>query len=124
MQQRLFYCIVLLYTLCTACAPYTKSDLAGNWQAVSLSEAGDSLAVDLSAIHFSFTNAGYYEFSSTLNYQESGAYRLDGVYLYSTDTLVKPLREKAVEIVLLRNDWLVLKMKELGKERLVVLENQ
>ncbi|PSR14887.1 MAG: hypothetical protein DA408_05475 [Bacteroidetes bacterium] len=116
--------LLLLYLLGTACAPYTKSDLAGKWQVLSLTEDGDSLAVDLALINFQFSEDGYYHFNSTLNYEESGTYRLNGPFLYSTDTLDSPHREKAVKIVLLRNDSLVLKMEEMGRERLVVLRRE
>ena len=116
--------LAVLLLLGVSCSPYTKSDLAGKWQAVSLMEDGDTLAVDLAVINFQFTEAGYYHFNSTLNYEESGTYRLNGPYLYSTDTLDAPYREKAVKIVLLRNDSLLLKMEEMGKERMVLLKRE
>ncbi|MGH1437699.1 MAG: hypothetical protein ACRBG0_24900 [Lewinella sp.] len=107
-----------------ACDPYAESDLAGNWEAIRITEEGDSLAVDLSGIRFEFTNNGRYYFHSTLNYEEAGTYRLDGPYLFSTDTTQEISREKAVEIVLLNTDSLQLRMQELGKERVMLLKKE
>jgi hypothetical protein len=118
--------LMLLFVLLlfNACAPYAPSDLAGKWKAVELSEEGDSLKVDASNVYFRFLESGRYEYYSTLNYHESGMYKLDGKYLLSTDTTRSDQAEKAVEIVKLVNDSLVLKMKEQGKERLMVLIKQ
>ena len=113
-----------LVLCCLACEKYANADIAGEWRALSLTEAGDSLAVDLSAIRFTFTEDGRYQFKSTLDYKEAGQFRLDGPYLFSTDTLQPPLREKAVEITYLSADTLELRMKELGKERLMLLERE
>lgn len=109
---------------CLACDKYANSDIAGDWEAIELTEAGDSLGVDLSSIGFTFSEDGQYHFRSTLEYEEAGSFRLDGPYLFSTDTLQPPLREKAVEIVHLTSDTLQLRMKELGKERLLVLKRK
>lgn len=122
MKNMLFAGMLLLS--CLACDKYANADLAGNWEVVSLTEAGDSLALDLSAIRFQFTEDGYYQFHSTLDYREAGTYRMDGPYLFSTDTLQPPLREKAVEITYLSADTLSLRMKEMGKERLMILEKE
>jgi hypothetical protein len=112
----------LLLALCllTACAPYATTDLAGKWRAVELSEEGDSLLVDANDVRFQFLESGRYEYYSTLNYHESGKFKLDGKYLLSTDTTRSDQIEKAVEIVKLANDSLVIKMNEKGKERIAV----
>ncbi|MEL6971086.1 MAG: hypothetical protein AAFZ63_02420 [Bacteroidota bacterium] len=122
MKNVLLTCV--LAVLAFACDQYTNIDIAGNWEVVELTEAGDSLAVDLTTIGFHFSEDGQYEFQSTLDYREAGTYRLDGPYLFSTDTLKPPLREKAVEITYLSLDTLHLRMKELGKERLMVLQRK
>ena len=116
-----FTAVLLLFCTCEA---YEKSELSGNWQAVNLTEEGDSLAVDLSDIRFEFRDDGRYYFHSTLNYEEAGTYRLDGPYLFSTDTLKSLSREKAVEIMLLNADSLQLRMQELGKERIMLLKRE
>lgn len=119
--MRSAFAFLVLLLAFYACNSYDNPDLAGNWQAVSLTEEGDSLAVDLSSIRFDFKNDGRYYFHSTLNYEEAGTYRLDGPYLFSTDTLQSVAREKAVEIILLNEDSLQLRMQELGKERIMLL---
>ncbi len=122
MKKVLLLSVLIVSAL--ACDQYANADIAGNWEVVELTEVGDSLAVDLSAIEFRFSEDGVYEFTSTLDYREAGTYRLDGPYLFSTDTLQPPLREKAVEITYLSPDTLRLRMKELGKERLMVLQKK
>lgn len=109
-----------LFTI-TACGPYATDDLVGEWQAVGLSEEGDSLKVDASDVRFSFSASGRYQYFSPLNYHESGLYNIEGKYLLWTDTTRSEQAEKAVEIVKLINDSLVIKMNNEGKERLMVL---
>lgn len=122
-MKRLLMASILVFG-CLACDKYANSDIAGNWEAIELTEAGDSLEVDLASIGFSFSEDGQYHFSSTLEYEEAGTFRLDGPYLFSTDTLKLPLREKAVEIIQLNSDTLALRMKEMGKERHLVLRRK
>ncbi len=120
--MRIALAVLLLSLAFFACDPYADTDLAGSWEAIEITEEGDSLAVDLSGIRFEFTKDGRYYFHSTLNYEEAGTYRLDGPYLFSTDTTQEVSREKAVEIVLLNTDSLQLRMQELGKERIMLLK--
>ena len=110
-----------LLLLAAACAPYSPSDLAGDWDCVSLTETGDSLPVELDAIHFTFDAGGRYAFSSTLKYREEGAFKIRESYLYTLDELATDAREKAVEITRLSRDTLILRMREQGKERIMVL---
>ena len=79
------------------------------------------MAIDPKVIRFSFKDRDSYAFYSTLNYQESGTFYLDGRLLYTIDTLNKASTEKSVEIMLLTRDSLHLRMMEEGKERLVKL---
>lgn len=111
-----------LLILAAACAPYSPSDLAGSWDCVSLTETGDSLPVDVGVIHFTFDGEGRYAFHSTLNYREEGAFKIRESYLYTLDELAAGAREKAVEITRLSRDTLILRMREQGKERIMVLE--
>jgi hypothetical protein len=104
-----------------ACEPYAAADLAGAWQAVSLTEEGDSLSVNLADIGFTFEAEGGYTFRSTLKYREAGTFRLDGPYLFSTDTTTQLPQEKAVKILHLNTDSLQLEMQEMGKTRILWL---
>ena len=115
---------ILLVTGLVACQPYSTSDLAGTWQAVGLTDSADSLEIDLSEVRFTFDADGGYTFVSTLNYREAGSYRLDGPYLFTTDTLHSLSREKAVEIQQLANDSLVILMNEAGRDRVLTLLKQ
>lgn len=116
-----FLTLFLVCLLAAGCALHDEADLAGNWQTVSITEEGDSLAVDLNNINFRFTDKGRYTYNSTLEYHESGRYHIDGKYLLSIDTTQAGQTEKAVEIMQLANDSLILRMKDQEKERLLVL---
>ncbi|RME96631.1 MAG: hypothetical protein D6772_11685 [Bacteroidetes bacterium] len=116
--------ILFLLGSLLSCGPYSKEDLAGEWQAISLIEEGDSLAVNLADIGFTFTPDGGYTFRSTLNYVEAGTYRLDGPFLFSTDTTRPVQQEKAVKIISLTPDSLQLQMQEKGKTRILWLSKQ
>lgn len=104
-----------------ACQSMDDSLLHGAWQADELLEEDKAVAVDTDEIIFEFKADNTYSFSSTLNYREAGAYALDGRLLYTTDTLNETSDEKAVEVVLLTQDSLHLRMQENGKERLLKL---
>lgn len=115
--------LVLVCTLLLAgCAQYSASDLVGNWEAISLTEEGDSLQVNLAEIGFEFNEQGGYNFSSTLNYEEAGTFRIDGPFLYSIDTTSSLGREKAVKIETLNLDTLTIRMREGSKDRLLTLQ--
>ena len=122
--MRIFGAFLLVGLLLAACDAYDTAELSGRWRAVSLTEEGDSLAIDPTLIRFDFRNDGRYHFQSTLNYEEAGTYRLDGPYLFSTDTTQSLVREKAVEILLLNADSLQLRMQELGRERIMLLRRE
>jgi hypothetical protein len=116
--------VLILSIILWGCQPYSSADLAGRWQATHLMEEGDSIAIDLSEVHFTFDEEGGYTFVSTLAYSEAGAYRLDGPYLFTTDTLHAPVEEKAVEIKQLANDSLILLMNDKGRDRVLTLRKE
>jgi len=97
-----------------------KEDLYGTWQAVALTEEGESLQVNLEEIQLSF-NKQYYEFHSTLNYKEAGHFQVQSNLLLTKDTLKNSLLEKSVEITKFQNDSLFVRMNEQGRERRLVL---
>ena len=118
--RREYLLISLLFVGWIACQPVKTEDLRGQWQAVELTEEGDSLAVNLEEITLAFSDLGY-TFSSTLNYQEAGTYQLDQNLLTTTDSLNGTAGEKTVEIARLQNDSLFIRMNEAGKERRLVM---
>lgn len=104
-----------------SCATIKDQLLLGEWQATELLEEGKPLEIDVQEINLNF-EGNTYTFSSTLNYKEAGSYFVDDSYLFTTDTVNLASTEKAVEIVTLTNDTLILKMNDLGKERLLKLQ--
>ena len=105
--------------LAMGCAPVQEDLIKGSWKGVAILEDGAPLEVDPTVINMSFGDDHSYTYSSTLNYRESGTYYVDSKYLYTTDTLNQATTEKAVEIMGLTTDSLILKMNEEGRERLL-----
>jgi hypothetical protein len=102
-----------------SCGPIQKRNLLGKWKGVSMTEEGDSLAIDPTLIRFEFMPKGKYAYQGTLNYAEAGDFYLDAFLLYTEDTTREDSREKAVEVQLLDKDSLHLRMIEKGKERIL-----
>lgn len=122
--MRLIISILIIPFFLLSCQPHSTNEFVGNWNAIELSEEGDSLAVDLKEINFEFLANGRYSFNSTLKYHEAGTFRLDGPFLLSTDTTRNPAKEKAVEIIQMSGDTLMLLMQELDKSRVMVLRKK
>ncbi|MCB0564006.1 MAG: hypothetical protein KDD01_06480 [Phaeodactylibacter sp.] len=118
-----FKAYLFLLLLLAACSPVDKSLIKGQWAGIAVIEEGSPINIDPKEIKISFEDKGYI-YSSTLNYKEAGVYYIDSKYLYTTDTLNQASTEKAVEIVKLTADSLVLKMNEAGKERFLIMEKQ
>ncbi|RMD96740.1 MAG: hypothetical protein D6816_18480 [Bacteroidetes bacterium] len=104
-----------------ACQPSQEQLLCGKWQAFETLENGMPLKVDHSEIGFEFNDKGFYQFTSTLGYRESGRFSIKGDMLYTLDTVNKASSEKAVQIEMLTCDSLYLKMDANGSERIVKL---
>ncbi len=119
MKKILVYLSVLA---ATACSTHEKEDIQGTWEGIAVLEDETPMAIDPSEIRISFGDKNNYAYSSTLNYKEAGTYYLDGKYLYTTDTLNMASTEKAVEIVKLVEDSLVLKMNDGGRSRILQLK--
>lgn len=119
MKHKFKACFFLLL-FATGCAPVDESLIHGEWAGIAVMEEGSPVNVDPTVIRMAFKGKGY-AYSSTLNYKEAGMYHIDAKYLYTTDTINQASTEKAVEIVKLTVDSLVLKMNEDGKERFLVM---
>lgn len=119
-----FLTIIGLLVCAIACTSNSLKPelLDGQWQGVLMEEAGDSLAIDPSAIGFTFDQETKgYTFKSTLNYQEAGTFYLQTKYLFTIDTLNQASREKSVEVLKLTKDSLILRMMNNGQEQLLKL---
>ncbi len=114
---------IFIFVLLIACKAITKKQLEGKWVAVQLTEEGDTLKVNLEEITLDFEKNAY-QFTSTLNYRESGVYRLKDYLLYTQDTLKENAVEKIVEITKINTDSLFIRMNESGKERLLVMKRE
>lgn len=117
------WCFVVFCLLLTACQSGNDTSLLyGKWEGALLTEEGDSVMVNPAEIKFEFQPDGRYSYASTLNYKEAGTFRLQQVYLYTTDTTGSAPDEKAVEIELLTNDSLVMRMiREEQEQRLTLI---
>ena len=120
MQKLHYFCFLFLFFL-ISCAKYSNSDIKGNWEAAEVLEEGQPLDIDNSEVKFHFSEDGYYNFQSTLNYEESGTFEIKKELLFTKDTLNTNSEEKAVRIDLLNADSLYLEMNDDGKKRLVKL---
>ncbi|MCB0546444.1 MAG: hypothetical protein KDD19_02595 [Phaeodactylibacter sp.] len=109
-----------LFLLFTACSPVDESLINGEWAGIAVIEEGSPVNVDPTVIKMSFKDKGY-TYASTLNYKEAGTYHIDSKFLYTTDTINQASTEKAVEIVKLTVDSIVLKMNEDGRERFLIM---
>ncbi|MEL7124087.1 MAG: hypothetical protein AAFO07_31920 [Bacteroidota bacterium] len=104
-----------------SCSKEDNSYLYGKWQAIELQEDGQVIDVPLDEISFSFDEKGIYTFTSTLNYREAGNFVIETPYLYTIDTLNNASTEKTVELIKKSVDTIVIKMEQVGKERLLRL---
>lgn len=105
-----------------SCTSIEKERIQGQWQGVSITENGKALEIDPGQIKLNFLPSEKYTYHSTLNYREAGSYHMDKKYLYTTDTLNLASSQKAVEILLLDEDSLHLKMMENHQERVLKME--
>ena len=113
--------LIISTYLFSACeVPMKKETLYGTWQAVAVTEEGDSLALNPAEIKLSFAE-NKYEFMSTLNYKEAGTYQLQSNLLLTKDTTRNNLLEKGVEITKITTDSLFIRMNEQGRERKMIL---
>lgn len=118
-QKHLPLILLAIILMAGACKKYEEDLLSGTWSGSAILEDQHPLGIEPSDIKLTLQPNGNYRYESTLNYQEAGTYYLDQQYLYTMDTLNQASTEKAVEIVLLTQDSLHIRMNEAGKERLL-----
>ena len=118
-----FLLFFLLVTFLFACGPaYSPEELSGDWTGLRFTQEGDSVPIDPAQLRFRFDETGEYTFNGTLRYEESGNYRLERDLLYTKDASRDTSMEKAVKILQLDPDTLVLKMNAAGREQLLTLK--
>jgi len=107
------YWLFLIIALLSACkSGYQEEQLHGSWKGVSVTEEGTPLAVDPGLIQLEFMPGNYYTYKSTLEYQEAGTYHVEANYLYTKDTLNQASTEKAVELLQVTDDSLLIRTIE------------
>lgn len=118
MRCLLFLFLVFLIASCEL----KVSQLSGSWQAVAFYEDGQSSSVPLDSVSLSLEpSAGHYRFRSIGRYEESGPLRLEGRYLFLTDTTVLPAQHRTLRVLFLSDDTLKLLMSAEGKEQVLFL---
>lgn len=120
--MKVLHFILLLTLFICSCSQVEKEWIKGEWQGVSILEKGQKLEIDPQEIRLHFFADHKYTYQSTLKYEEAGTYHMDKKYLYTIDTVNQASTQKAVEIILLTEDSLHLKMMENGQERLLKME--
>jgi hypothetical protein len=110
----------LLMFFFTSCQTIDGSKLEGHWRAASVIEEGIPLDIDLSEISFTFQDA-FYSYYNTPILEENGIYELSGNRLITTDTTSQNKMKKTVQVVVLTQDSLHLRMNASGREQILKL---
>lgn len=118
MKNSLF--IISIFFFLSTCTNEKEQFLVGKWQATKLMEADQILDVPVEEVFFTFNENKIYTFNSTLNYKEAGKYEQSGNILYTTDTLQKDAKRKAVKILTLDETSLKLEMED--EDRKLILD--
>jgi hypothetical protein len=112
-------CAILL--LLISCANQRERQILGAWQAFEITEEGEPLLVKPEEVRFEFRADNTYSYQSTLNYKETGSFRIQNGYLLTRELSGANEPERAVLIERLEADTLVLGMEDQGKTREVKL---
>ena len=113
-----------MFCLFFACGAREDQLLLGEWQAVQVLEAGDSLKLDPAQVGFLFRPDNRYTFRSTLRYEEAGTWRYTDGFLMARDTTRENSPERVVAVEKLTPDSLQIRMLSDDKERWVTLLRQ
>jgi hypothetical protein len=119
-MKNLFLLLLPIITF-LGCGDNQTRKICGKWQTVAVTEEGEVVNMDLSAMKFEFQNNGIYNYKSTQDYIEAGSFSIQGDLLYTLDTINKASSEKAVRILKLTRDSLLLQMMAGSKERIFSL---
>lgn len=112
--------LLLIFFIFTSCGDGKAKLLLGDWKAVSITEAGDSMRLNTTEVGFSFAPEGIYNYRSTLRYQEAGRYRYENGFLFAQDTTSTGAAERIVAIDKLTQDTMVMRMQQDTVERVMV----
>ncbi len=107
--------------LLASCANQREKQLLGAWQAFEITEEGEPLPIKPEEVRFEFHSDKTFTYRSTLNYSETGAFRIHADYLLTRKLDNQTGQEMAVLIERLERDTLVLGMEDQGKKRRINL---
>lgn len=93
-----------------SCIQNPEEAIIGAWNVSAITSENPLPNYNLTDFHFDFLPDGSYQYSGNLYYRESGRFSVKSGYLYTTDTLNQASTEKAVQIIKLSRDSLVLRM--------------
>jgi hypothetical protein len=96
--------------LLNACSQNPEHAIAGAWNVSEISSDVELPNYNISDFHFEFYPNGSYQYTGNMYYREAGRFSINSGYLYTTDTLLDGGSEKAVQIIKLSRDSLVLRM--------------
>ena len=94
----------------TACMQNPEKAIVGAWNVSEITSQEEMPQFNISDFHFEFYSNGSYQYSGNLYYREAGRFSIKSGYLYTTDTLTQGATEKAVQIIKLSRDSMVLRM--------------
>ncbi len=106
--MRSIFFLLVLTSLFSCINP--NDQLVGKWTATSVIQDKKTLDIDLSLVGFEFEDDGTYQFTSTLDYREAGAFKVIDNKLVTKDT-INGQSEKSVLIDQLDSDTIKLRMK-------------
>jgi len=101
--------LLLVLTIVFSCSN-PSDQLIGKWTATAIIQDNEALDIDLEAVSFTFQDNSTYEFTSTLEYREAGAFQVSDNMLITKDT-INGQGQKSVMIKQLDSDTLKLRMK-------------
>ncbi len=116
--SKIFITFLFAIIFFSACQKIDSKQLIGNWGFVSFTDNNKKPLSIKPDLNLNFDDKSHYEYSSVwknAEYSESGSYRLKGDLLYTTNSS-KNKSEKAVQVLKLTQDTLVLKMKNAAQD--------
>lgn len=112
---------LLLAVVATTACERDDQLLLGAWEAVRITEAGDSVRLDPAEVGFVFHPDNRYSFRSTLRYQEAGTWAYQEGFLIADDTTDASTPQRVVAVDKLTPDSLVLRMNGDTAQRVIIL---
>lgn len=98
-----------------------SDDLLGKWEATSIFIEGEPLEIDYPITRLVILKDNTYQYSGTLNYKESGRWRLHRNFFITKDTLLPNALEKKILISNLTQSSFKMEIKGENKEQILFM---